>query len=313
MKKRPLALLLLAALAVLSCGCASRLAEPEKAQEPDTLTLALEKSCPRPVADALQAFCDHVYQLSDKTLYASLQYWEDVSEVQADILFLPDARLLPLAPELSILRTDFLFDSYKHFEQSMNAPAILQTLSEPLEARGYSAYLCTYGGKRSLLCTDGRFIEALRSDDSTVIRGMVEELRAGEIAVQPADFSRPPQDEVLYYADTVELGELSEQIAEDYILVNLNYLYHFNLLCLREGLRQRLNARQWAAVQEAAAILKPACDEAFQALDAQGSRRFASAIIPSQKLRRVVTEMQAKSDSAMWSSNLYRQIWQYSD
>lgn len=312
MKKRPLALLLAAVLATLSCACGSRLAGPEKEKEPDALTVALEKDCPRPVADALQAFCDDIYQLSGKSLYASLQYWEDVSGVQADILFLPDARLLPLSPELSILRTDFLFESYSHFDQAMNAPAILQALGGPLAARGYSPYLCTYGGKRSLLCTDGSFVEALRSDESSTIREMVEDLKAGAIAMQPADFSLPPQDEVLYYADTVALSGLSEQAAEDYIIVNLNYLYHFNLLCLQEGLQERLSAHQWAAVQEAAAILKPACDTAFQALDTQGSRRFASAMIPSQKLRRVVTEMQAAS-SSIWASALYRQIWQYSD
>lgn len=313
MKRKALSVLLAAVL--LLGGCARRLADhPEEAKAPpDEIAVAIEKNCPQPVADALQAFCDDIYRLSGKTLRASLQYWEDVTHSQADILFLPSGRFFQLEPEMAVLRTDFLFTSYAHFDAAMNAPAILEQLNASFSQTGYSIYLTAYGGKRSLISGDGAFVDTLRSDKTEALQEVVEDIASGRfMKIEAADFSHPPKEGTLYYADTLQLSTLNEAAADSYIIINLNYLYHFYLLCLQNQMENRLSARQLAAVYEAAAVLKPACDKVWQALDTQGGRRFTSAILPSQKLQRVIREMQSSYLLSALESPIYQQIRTYS-
>lgn len=296
-------------------GCADRLADPpDEAGQPVEIAVAIEKSSPAPVAEALQTFCDNLYQFSGKTLHASLQHWEDVTQSQAEILFLPSERFFQLDPEMNVLRTDFLFSSYAHFEAAMNAPALLELLNRSFSQKtSYAIHSVSYGGKRLLVSGAGDFVEALRSDTANIIRDAISDIAVNaSIRIEPADFSRPPEEDALYYVDTPQLGGLTEEETEGYIIINLDYLYHFNLLCISDRLEDRLTRMQLAAIYEAAAIAKPACDQTYQALDTQGSRRFTSAILPSQKLQRAIREMQSAYPHPALASPIYQQIREYS-
>ncbi|MCI8442046.1 MAG: hypothetical protein HFG27_05890 [Provencibacterium sp.] len=295
-------------------GCTRRLAnQPAEKLPLVEMAVAVEKSLPQPVCSLLQEFCDNLYQLSGKTVLASLQYWEDITDSKADILFMPSERFFQIAPDMRVLQTDFIFTSYSHFTSAMNAPSTKKLLSQELSESGYSVYLAAYGGKRSLVSGNGSFVETLRSDDSKAIQELIEEMEEdASVFIGPADFSQPPGPDALYYADTLQLSALTEEQTKDYIIINLNYRYHFHLFCLSDQLGERLNKKQLAAVYEAAAALGPACDKAYQTMDTQGNRRFSSVILPSKKLQQIIFELQSSRPLPALRSPIYQHIQKYS-
>lgn len=297
-------------LAAQTGGCST--GQENKTAQPAKIAVAIAHDCPQGAAQIMQAMCDDIMRQSQGGIEAVVQYWEDPLSSQADLIFVSSSRLAQALPECGALRTDYMFLSYQHMADAMNAPSILQELSEPLlERYGCKAAAAFYCGRQYLLGGDFPFIQAIVKDESDPIDNLIRDINAGFIEVRPADLSQPPLDDTLYYADTITLGA-SDSPAAGYILEDAGYRYDIGLLLMRDTLRERFTPTQTAYVLESVAAAKPACDQYYLQMDKQAAARFETVLPVPQNLRRAIRKRQNNVKHPPLGTELYQKLDEYS-
>lgn len=301
----------LCCLGLFLAGCGSDKA-PESQPQVYEVTLAIGRDCPQTVKSILESFGNDILSLSGGTVHIVLQNWDSPLQSGADLCYVSAASLAQNVPALQVLRRDFVFSSYEHMNTALNAASILEEIGDLLSSSfPYDPYCAFYTGKQYLISGESRFLDALRSENAEDIAAAVDDVTDGMTAIEPADFSSPPTEDVLYYADTETLSALNADETEGYTLILLDYRFNFGLLCLNKNLTETLSQTQLAYLYEAAATALPACDQFYQRQDRQIPSLFHQTVLPSQKLRREVRQRQEQSDEAITLSRLYLDINEY--
>lgn len=303
---------LLLATALLLCACKGQTKNAGQEPEAAVLAVAVAKDCPETALRVLEDFCDDVERLSGNRLGVQLQHWEDPMASGAQVVFAAADTLAQTLPAFAALQADFTFSTFSQMNDALNASPVLELLSAPLRDRySYEVQSTFYCGRQYLLGVRNDLTAAVRSDDSDAMRWAVRDVQEGVIALSALTVGASFPKDTLYYADTETLTDLMPAQTEGLVLCDLGYRYSTAMLCLREGLQKELDQRDYAALLEAAAIARPACEAAYRQLDEEIAETLPDRVGPSNRLRRQVREEQAGLTLFQQWQQLYQAIEEY--
>lgn len=276
-------------------GCQDRRALTVLPTATRELSLAVGRDCPPGALAALTTFCDDVASISNGTLTAQLQHWNKPLAASPDLAFDLLENMRQVSPEFAAAAADFLFASREHMDSALGAPKVLSQLGATLGASNYQIQNASYCGQLYLLCGESDLRYALRENSADSVRLALRDIINAQTPALPFNQSADPESRAIYYADTDTLSHPIDG-QTDFTLIDPGIRYRVGFLMINQDFFASLGERQQAAILEAAAFLKPACDDYYTGLDNALKASFPDSMQSKQRLRSTARSLQESLD-----------------
>lgn len=282
---------IIAVICALLAGCGT---QTDSAPMPLTRELALGvgKDCPAETIAVLEDFCSRLYQLSGGTLRAALHYWDAPLDSDSHLLFLTGTELSKANESLKGLTGDFLFSSYSHLDDALNAQSLRDSINKELtKSANYTVEYALYMGRQYLLCSESNaYYPDLQNEDATGAEELVTDIVDFKVvSFYPLDFSRPFEKNAFYFTSSADLAGYLKENAPDtgWALLELPYRYHFGYILFSNDLPGMLSNFEAACLSEACSYTAPESAEVFLEMERICEKEIET-VLPVDRFERAI-------------------------